>query len=731
MNLIYKQCCVIAATALFVCLSALPASAITAVRTTQPITLDGKLDEGDWLRAPMLGDWVENMPNEKAPARVKTQVRVLFDASALYIGIRAEDPNPEQIVAPFVRRDKVFGNQDNVLVWIDPTGAGKFAQFFRVNARGVLADGSWNEDSLEEDFSPDYDYEAMTTIDATGWSAEFRIPWASLRLPQPTPAQLRIIAFRNMPRETRIRMSTAPLGREPSCFLCVAEPLTGFGQLPALSGLDVTPYASVTSTHMRSAGERANETKFNAGADIKWRPNADWVVDATFRPDFSQLELDTPQLKSNTRFALYVQEKRPFFLEGTDLYQFPTNAVYTRAITDPLWGTRATYRSAGLDVTALTVADRGGGYVIIPGTYASGAKEQGRSQATFARVRVPFAIAAGGGSVGALVSDRSYDDGTRNTVVATDATFKPNDDSRLRAQVMGSHTQDGGRSDGHALFVDGFVDDGKRHLRAWYQEVSPQFRADNALQAQNGFRNVQMESWVCIKREGFIHQWCPNLHARSQTAWDGTPLNRWVTPSLWITGNRNLEWSLQPRYINYTRANEGGRWHHIPSFYTSVEAIPAPWMPNLYFEMELGRGVDVLSDTLARLRAVGMTVNTRVHERVELETRFNGFQLHDRDSGQLRTSEAVAQLVAIGYVNARDTLRMIAQHTLSKRNPEAYVIAVTPRVQTQAISLVASRKWGLGRELNIGVTVSEEQATTAPKVRTLEAFVKMAWMFNL
>ena len=81
----------------------------------------------------------------------------MFDHGALYFGLRAYDPDPSKIVAPFVRRDKVFGNQDNFVVWIDPTGARKFAQFFRVNARGILADGVWNEDSGDEDFSPDFD----------------------------------------------------------------------------------------------------------------------------------------------------------------------------------------------------------------------------------------------------------------------------------------------------------------------------------------------------------------------------------------------------------------------------------------------------------------------------------------------------------------------------------------------------------------------------------------------
>ena len=288
----------------------------------------------------------------------------------------------------------------------------------------MLADGAWNEDALEEDFSPDFDFQAVHALLPDGWSAEFRIPWAALRLPHPTPEKLNFIVFRNQPRETRIRTSNVMLGREPSCFLCVAEELTGLTDLPRTTGLTVTPYAAVNTSEMKRGGEKQRETKFSGGADIKWRPSSEWVIDATFRPDFSQLELDTPQLKGNTRFALSVQEKRPFFLEGSDLYATPLNTIYTRSMTDPLWGSRATYRSERADAKVLTVADRGGGFIILPGTYSSDFRDQGPSQATLARARVPFAGLNGTGSTGALLADRSYDDGSSNRVVSADGVVR-------------------------------------------------------------------------------------------------------------------------------------------------------------------------------------------------------------------------------------------------------------------------------------------------------------------
>lgn len=709
-----------------------------AIPLSGKITLDGKLDEADWQRARVSGDFIENMPREKQPARVRTEVRVLYDTTAIYFGIRAFDPEPKNIYAPFVRRDKVFGTQDIFNLWIDPTGARKFAQFFRVNARGVLADGVWNEDNTEEDFSPDFDFEAVPALLADGWSAEFRIPWASLRLPHPAPEKLNFILFRNMPRETRIRMSNVSLGRDPACFLCVAEELTGIRDLPRASGLTIAPYVAVNTSGSRegsgATSTTSSETKISAGADIKWRPSPEWVLDATFRPDFSQLELDTPQLKGNTRFALSVQEKRPFFLEGTDLNSTPYNLIYTRSVTDPLWGARATYRSESADATALTAKDRGGGFIILPGTYYSDFRDQGGSQSTVARVRMPFAISSGGGSVGALFSDRTYDDGSSNRAASIDGIFKPGNESRLRAQLFASQTDDrvtGIRNDGHAAYVDGNFDDGVNHLWMGASSLSPNFRSDNSIITQNGFNELKAEAWRCLKRDSFFHTICPGVFAREQRAWDGAPLARSATPVLYMNGNRNSEWNLQPRWFNYARVQNGGRWHHTPTLYARAEGNPGERLSYVYIESEIGRGVDVATDTLAKMMFTGVTLITRPHERVELEWRASDFRLNDIDSARWRLHEYSLQLVGVGYITARDTLRLIAQRTLSKRNPSAYDFAVTPRAKRDVVSLVFSHKRGLGREFNIGVTHGIAQASVQPNRATTEVFAKMAWAVNL
>src|SRR5204863_2319872 len=111
--------------------------------------------------------------------------------------------------------------------------------------------------------------------------------------------------------------------------------------------------------------------KPHVGLDVKFTPNADNAVDLTVKPDFSQVESDVAQISANERFALFFPEKRPFFLEGVDLFQTPIQAVYTRTITSPLWGGRVTGKEGGIRYTALVSEDEGGGSAIIPGANES------------------------------------------------------------------------------------------------------------------------------------------------------------------------------------------------------------------------------------------------------------------------------------------------------------------------------------------------------------------------
>jgi hypothetical protein len=719
--------------AIALALTPLYAFALEALRISTPIKLDGKLDEPVWATAQVVDEFYESIPREKVVASVKTEVRMLYDSNALYVGIRAFDPDPSKITAPFVRRDKVYGITETFNLWIDPTGARKFAQFFRVNARGALGDGSWNEDQLDESFAPDYDYEAIPSINADGWSAEFKIPWTSLRIPNPLPSQLTFLLFRNMPRETRIRMQNASMGRDPSCFLCVATPLTGIRDIPTSSGFVASPYITFS-------GERAKENKgpwrtekdVSAGIDVKWRASSSWVIDATLLPDFSQLEIDTPQLKGNTGFAVFLPEKRPFFLEGTDLYTMAVPAIYTRAISDPRWGARATLRGESLDATVLTVQDRGGGFVLLPGTYGSNGREQPSSQVTIARARAPFKFGSDTGSVGALFTHRDYKDGARNTTAGIDGIWKPNEASRWRAQTLLTETHEGGTSArGAAGHIDYFFEKDGLRVNANVNGYSPKFRADTSLISQTGVIGYGLDVQKCLRREGFFYEYCPGFGTGESRAWDGTLLSSGFNPGVVLNGNKSTFAELRAAYVSYSRVREGGQWHHTPHIRWFVETVPGEIFSNFSFGGNAGRGVDYFADVVAQQFGGEMAFGVRPHPRVELELKANAFMLRDIDTKKTRLNESVLQLVAVGFVGAQDTIRVIAQHSRSARALAFYpgIDELSARYVETTGSLVATRNFGLGKEINIGLTARRANAPDAFASRGLEGFVKFAWSF--
>jgi hypothetical protein len=136
----------------------------------------------------------------------------------------------------------------------------------------------------------------------------------------------------------------------------------------------LTVRPGLTLRQTRQAG--ANKTSADASLDVKWRPRAELVVDGTLNPDFSQVALDVPQLAGNSRFALFLAEKRPFFFESSDLLRTPTEALYTRSFTQPRMGLRSTWRGPDWAGTAFAIRDRGKGQVLLPGPYGTGAAEQ-------------------------------------------------------------------------------------------------------------------------------------------------------------------------------------------------------------------------------------------------------------------------------------------------------------------------------------------------------------------
>src|SRR5688572_1061341 len=387
-------------TLLFTTIATAQSAPISITRTNASIVLDGRLDDTAWQSAAKIDRFYETSPGDNTPPKVNTIAYVTYDDRYFYIGVRAEDPNPERIRAPFVERDAVIGTDDNIAIFLDTRNDKRSAIELRVNPRGIQADGIFNDANFNEDFSPDFYYDTAAVIDERGWSAEFRIPFSSLRYGSADPQTWNIMVWRNYPREFRYAFHSAPIPRGTNCHICHMHPMVGLTGLPDASHFVVAPYAAA---HHTTAAD--DNTDFNAdlGLDVKWTPTANNAFDLTINPDFSQIEADVPQITVNRRFAVFVNEKRPFFLEGFDLFDTPMQAAHTRTINSPSAGMRATGKFGATAYTLLVTQDEGGGLTIIPGPQGSGfALQDAQSYATIGRVRRDY----GASFVGAVLTSR-------------------------------------------------------------------------------------------------------------------------------------------------------------------------------------------------------------------------------------------------------------------------------------------------------------------------------------
>ncbi|MGZ5037309.1 MAG: DUF5916 domain-containing protein [Usitatibacter sp.] len=721
------------------------AHAIEAYRLApgERIVLDGNLDDAAWARAKPWDRFYEVAPDDKIESKVRTEARFAFDANALYAAVRAYDPDMAQLRAPFARRDSVLSDQDMVVLFIDPVGKRKFAHFVRANPRGVIADGLYNEDTGNEDFSPDFEVEVATGRFEGGWTAEFRIPFASLRYSDPPSKEWSVLVFRNWPRDQRYRIASSPLPRDATCFLCLNEPLTGLGDLPPTRFLTLTPNATLRSVQTRDIGVPARrEGDAIASLDLKWRPRADLVVDATVNPDFSQVELDTPQLAGNAQFALYYPEKRPFFLEGSDILQGPFNAIYTRSVTDPAWGARITQRRDDFDGTVLVTRDEGGGLVLLPNTYGTTyAAQSFKSIASFARGRWQL----GGASAGALFTDRTLDGGAYNRVAGPDATWFVTTEHRLRAQVLGSWTTAIASPSGDTL-VKGPLQSSHAATMDWtyngpawieylkVEDVGREFRADNGFFVQNGYRTVYNETTRKFLNLWGFNEVSPYFFGEYKTVPDGSVQYQQT--------NVGVRWGLprattiftEYRPNNLVAVREGGGIRKRDQGYLAIESNPLPWFSRLFVETAFGDRVDVVNNRVGRGVYYSIQANVRPHQRAEVEYRIdNDFidSIEPVEGSKRILTQRVQQLLAIWHFSARDSVRGTYQSTAIRRAPSLYETPVSARENSETVSLVYGHRRGIGTSFYVGATFSRNRDPDAGlKHYQTELFAKASWAFE-
>jgi hypothetical protein len=629
------------------------------------ILLNGDLSDAGWQKAQRIETFVEYYRGDNVAPPVTTTALLTYDAQYVYVGFDARDPRPGEIRAPFVERDQVLADQDYVSIAIDTQNDHRSAIIFRVNPRGIQADSVLNDANGSEDFAPDFFFESKARATSGGWTAELRIPLSSLRYPSSDPQTWGVILTRNYPRDFRYVMANTPIPKSTNCFVCHAAELTGLTGLPVGGHLTLAPYTTAGRyEHAESARMIADPMRSDVGLDLKWKPSAKLTVDGTLNPDFSQIESDVPQVSVNSRFALEYPEKRTFFLEGVDLLSMPLRAVYTRAITSPAWGVRATGQMGSSAYTMLLAEDRGGGSVILPGLYGSESVAQDfRSRVFVGRVRTSL----GNSFAGMLATAREVEGGGYNRVLGPDVLWKPTAENRISAQLLFSTTEnprrtdlsarfDGATSRGHAMRAWGTRDRPRYDVFAEAQDISPGFRDDNGFIPKVGHRVAYGEiggHWY--PKSGFFSFVRPYFAAQHNVAYDGgATTRRMIFPGAYFEGKYGSSGWVTWRGADAERVD--GRMLSYRFLEWSVRANPIRSLPALQLNGNWGQRVDYTRSRIGRGGVLDLSASVRPTDHLELSGSLK------RDWIEQSYAASIERLKMTYTFTARSLVRLIGQH---------------------------------------------------------------------
>ncbi|MBK6771141.1 MAG: carbohydrate binding family 9 domain-containing protein [Ignavibacteria bacterium] len=331
------------------------------------MNIDGVLNEDVWNNAVTAENFTEISPGDNVKPEVETKVKIFYDDDYIYFGYTCYEKDMESVRASLSDRDRMYGD-DWVGPFIDTYSDLKQGFEMYVNPKGIQGDLLWTSNSEDSNYDIIYDSEAKMYKDK--WTAEMRIPFKSLRFPDRKEQKWRIHLLRNRPRGARQEIYWASVSRDNPNFMGQSGTLNGIKDVKRGRDIQILPYVLGTQnstledfsdpnskfTHGKLEGEIGLSAKYGLSSTL--------TLDATYNPDFSQVEADAPQININSPFALFYPEKRPFFLEGIDHFATPINVSYTRSINNPLFAAKLSGKINKLDIGFISAYDENTPYII-------------------------------------------------------------------------------------------------------------------------------------------------------------------------------------------------------------------------------------------------------------------------------------------------------------------------------------------------------------------------------
>jgi hypothetical protein len=530
---------------------------LTVSRANGHIDIDGHLEDPGWRGAAVADNFAEHNPGDQTKPEVDTKVWVTYDDDNLYVAWRCYD-DPDEVRASFCERDQIFSD-DYVILCLDTYGDATLGYELAVNPYGIPGDLLFSS-ALGEDITYDMIFESAGRVTDFGWVVEMAIPLMRLRFPGTEDQTWRVDFWRNRPRESRYQYSWAAYDRDEDCWPCQWGTVDGISGIRSGTGLDLLPAVIAhQSGSLDREGEFANApAKGDVSLGVAYDFSSELTAEATINPDFSQVESDAAQIDVNTTFALNYPEKRPFFQEGSDLFNTYFSAVYTRSIYDPLVAGKVTWRKGSNSAAFLSAKDDNS-VIILPSEESSRYVAGGESFSNILRAKRDLGEQS---HLGLIATDRRFKGGGSGSLAGVDGRIRFSASNALRFQVMVTHTEeiynpaltdsafnemrfadnaytaalDGETFWGHAFYASLNRSAANYWFGGDYRERSPTFRADNGFEPSNNNRTGS--AWVGgiwrLENSRVLENVNGEVDVAREWNFEGVQKDEWINGSLQV-----------------------------------------------------------------------------------------------------------------------------------------------------------------------------------------------------
>ena len=646
------------------------------------IKIDGQLQDPGWSGAAVAENFAEHNPGDQTQPDVDTRVLITYDDANLYVAWICYD-NPREVRASFCERDDIFSD-DYVILCLDTYGEATLAYELASNPYGIPGDLLFSS-AQGEDITYDMIFDTAGRITDFGWVVEMAIPYTRLRFPGTHEQAWRVDFWRNRPREVRYQYSWAAYDRDEDCWPCQWGTVTGIRGIKPGTGLDVLPaVVGYQAGVMDSDGDFANGVaKGDVSLGVAYDFSSELTAEATVNPDFSQVEADAAQIDVNTTFALFYPERRPFFQEGSDLFNTYFDAVYTRSVNDPMVAGKVTWRRGSNSAAFLSARDDHS-VIILPFEEGSAFVANGESYSNILRARHDLGEQS---HLGLIATDRRFRGGGSGSLAGVDGRIRFSASNAFRFQVMATRTQevfnlaltdsafnetrfdgvhtnglDGETFWGHGLYARINRSTANYWFGGDYRERSPTFRADNGFEPQNNHRigTANMGGVLRFEDSTVLENINGSMEGGRKWNFSGVRKDQWVNANLQI----RLRAAQTGSHSRYMHSNELFGGVYFPNIWLAHTCFSTQPSAALRFG-----GYSNYGDRIARWQLVmgrettrGLWADVRPIDRLLVHLSYDNAFSNDLETDAALFSQSIFRTRMSLQVSRRLSGRLVLQH---------------------------------------------------------------------